>query len=348
MTIENFNLNDVAQEAVSVTTEELSKIVQQALNSDLAVTIDQVMQSLDVFEKEYFKYYELIKVKRSLKKKGQDMGAIRQEIHTMERDLYEKFFNFQNLFNAYYGQKIVMTYVYRNENGEFQIGLSDNDLSHVVENQFQHLEYSVEGIEEMLKLEAKEYDNALLDETANSIYDRWEIAKARFRKGTGLPIFWQNDDGSWVGMKINNRGTIAEAYANFYINKVPFTGIGGIERRVGFYITDKENGVMGVDNTLGFFLGDVTASNEQSVQYAVKTQRAGLMGMYQINKYIQQIKKDLKSANGPEFLEALKEKVSQPGKIKQVTSNLSKFLEKDLNNLLKDYEDKKIGIEIQV
>ena len=72
------------------------------------------------------------------------------------------------------------------------------------------------------------------------------------------------------------------------------------------------------------------------------------MGMYQINKYIQQIKKDFKNANETEFLSAFKEKVTQPGKVKQVTTNLSKYLEKDLDNLLKDYEDKKIGVKFQI
>lgn len=333
---------------VSVSTKELAQIVQQSLNSELAVTTTQVMEALEIFEKEYTKYHELVKIKRSLKKNKQDISSIRQEIYSMERELYEKFFNFQNLFNAYYNQKIVMTYVYHDENGNFQVGLSDNNLSHVVENQYQSLEYSINGIEDMLKLEAEEYDSTLLDETANSVYDRWEIAKARFKKSVGLPIFWRKDDGEWGRAKINNRGTIAEAYANFYINKIPFTGIGGLENRVGFYITDSKNGMLSVDNTLGFFLGDVTADNEQSVQYAVKTQRAGLMGMYQINKYIQQIKKDFKNANGAEFLSAFKEKVTQPGKVKQVTTNLSKYLEKDLDNLLKDYEDKKIGVKFQI
>ena len=157
---------------VSVSTKELAQIVQQSLNSELAVTTTQVMEALEIFEKEYTKYHELIKIKRSLKKNKQDISSIRQEIYSMERELYEKFFNFQNLFNAYYGQKIVMTYVYHDENGSFQIGLSDNDLSHVVENQYQSLEYSINGIEDMLKLEAEEYDSTLLDETANSVYDR--------------------------------------------------------------------------------------------------------------------------------------------------------------------------------
>ena len=48
MAIENFNLTDVAQEMVSVSTKELAQIVYRSLKSELAVTTTQVMEALEI------------------------------------------------------------------------------------------------------------------------------------------------------------------------------------------------------------------------------------------------------------------------------------------------------------
>ena len=102
--------------------------------------------------------------------------------------IYRTFFDFQNKFNLFFEQKIQMVFVYRNDIGEFQLGTSENDLSHVGLSEYGKLEYQMSNIQTLIV--NNDYDSKSLDETANSVYDRYRIAKQRMKKKAGIPIFW--------------------------------------------------------------------------------------------------------------------------------------------------------------
>jgi hypothetical protein len=124
-----------------------------------------------------------------------------------------------------------------------------------------------------------EYDSSKLDTTADCVYSRWETAKSELGRSVGLPIVWKIGPNEYDGRKVNNKGTIAEAYANFYLNSVEFPS-SDLEHNVGTYVLDDSYGMLSVDNTLGFAIGDISRGGTN--QYAVKSNRAGLMGMHKV------------------------------------------------------------------
>ena len=321
--------SELSEEIVEYSVEKLSEEVAQEVRGS-AILSDLII-AMNNFEIAFDKYYNMKKQKKIKKSQGADYTHIKIEMQRLEKDAYETFFIFQNLFNEYFLQIIQMTFVNRLPNGQFELLLFDNDMKHIRENEWGSLEYQIGETSKILKYEFNEYDSSLLDETANEVYRRWDLAKIKAIKGR-RPILW-NINGVWQGRTVNNKGTIAEAYANFYINKITFSG--GLDFRVGAYVTDEEYGMQAVDNTLGFFLGDVNSGN---VQFAIKTDRAGPMGMYRVRQFITKIRKKVNEIENPElFMQQLKEKVKQTGKAKQVKDNLTGSLDQTFSDLIQLY-----------
>ena len=316
----------VAQAIATMSIAELEKVIAQEIPK---VPLKDVIIELEEFEKMYTQYRSMLIAKRKAKQlQSPNLAALRAQIEQEQQIVYEKFFIFQNKFNAYFGRKIQMLFVIP-DNG-IKLVLADNDLKHVVVNQYGSLEYQINDLSLTL-LKENEYDSSLLDDTANSVYARWDAAKAKLKKSVGLPILWKIANG-WDGRKVNNRGTIAEAYANFYINQVEFQG--DLEYRVGTYVCDGAHGMMSVDNTMGFALGDI---NRGHVQYAVKSQRAGLMGMHRVYQYIRSIRKMLgQNITDEALVSQLMEKVSQKGTVKQVTNLVATNIEQEYSHLIAD------------
>lgn len=324
------NFDMIAEKAYSIGVDQLESEVSLRGQTDEMLKL--VMNALNDFEQKYTEYKKLLIQKRQLKKSEKVIpDELREEIKRWQEPIYSSFFNFQNLFNEYFNQIIKMVFVYKDNNNELTLGISENNLDNLIMNQYGKLSYDIKNLEKELILENEDYDSVLLDETANSIYERWDIAKSTTGKSTWLPILWKIGE-EWRGANVNNKGTIAEAYANFYLNKIIFSG--DLENRVEFYITDNKNGMFSVDNTLGFFIGDV---NRGQVQYAIKSQGASPMGMARVYEYIKKIKNTLgQEASEENILEALKEKVSVEGRVKQVKM-LSENIEKTYQDLIKNY-----------
>lgn len=321
------------QLAGEITKYSLDELSENTANEVKGTTVlNELMIAMSNFEKAFDDFYNVKIQKRRLKAQGVNYTHVKEEMQRLEKIAYETFFIFQNLFNEYYEQIIQMTFVNRLSNGSFELVLFDNDMKHLVENEYGTLEYEMGEVSKILKYELNEYNSTLLDETANEVYYRWDCAKTKAVKGR-RPILW-NTNGVWQGRTVNNKGTIAEAYANFYINKITFSG--DIESRVGFYVTNPEYGMQSVDNTMGFVLGDVSAGN---VQFAIKTNRAGPMGMYRVRQFIRKLRQQLGQSSSSEVLiEELKKKVSQKGTAKQVQDNLSGSLDETFSDLIKDYD----------
>lgn len=322
----------IAEEVYSLSTKDIDRIVKQEIETS-GISLEIVMDALRKFELEYSNYYNLLKQKRSaVKNKNPNLALIKQQIKEMQMPIYRTFFDFQNKFNLFFEQKIQMVFVYRNDMGEFQLGTSENDLSHVGLSEYGKLEYQMSNIQTFIV--NNDYDSKSLDETANSVYDRYRIAKQRIKKKAGIPIFWRINN-TVDGRTVNNQGTIAEAYANFYLHQTQL--LGSLEARVARYVTDDQEGMASVDNTMGFAVGDVKMG---AVQYAVKTNHASLAGMHKVYQIIQKLKSDI-SLSDDKLLLQLKEQVSQEGKVKQVY-DLKKNLENEYQKIVKTLESKKI------
>lgn len=312
-----------------------------------SVSVGDIMIELNRFEEMYRDYYSLVKQKRKFKGSNSDNKAtldrLRRDIQDKQITVYEQFFKFQNAFNTYFKQKIQMVFVV-NDNG-MKLVVADNDLKHAVMNQYGTLEYTIKDTEQQI-LKNTKYDSASLDRAAVSVYDRWDKAKqdainSGKKRQAGLPILWKVA-GSIDGRIVNNKGTIAEAYANFYLNSIELSG-SNLEYDVATYVTDPQYGMASVDNTMGFALGDVGRAH---MQYAIKSERAGLAGMHRVYQFITKIKKELAAIGVSEqggdeaLIQRLKERfvdeeIRKTNKVKQVQNIVGDNIQEKYDSLIK-------------
>lgn len=322
------DIQAVAQQVTAYSLEEYEAGVRAEL-AESTVTSTAVVLAMNKFETAYSNYYALVLARRKAKALSQtdSAQALKLKIEAEQSEVYKQFFQFQNIFNEYFNQKITMVFV---DLEKHQLTVADNDLSHVIQNQFGSLEYQINEASAAL-LKNFEYDSSRLDVTSDSVYQRWEAAKRELKRSVGLPIIWKIGPNEYDGRKVNNKGTIAEAYANFYLNSVELPST-NLEQNVGTFVVNEEYGMASVDNTLGFAIGDISRGGIN--QYAVKSNRAGLMGMHRVYQYVKKIKAELGTGDDHALVKALMEKVSQPGTVKQVTHLASASIKKEAESLI--------------
>ena len=336
----------LAKEVTEYSLDAFEEGVAEELRQS-SVSVNDIMIELNRFEEMYRDYYSLVKQKRKFKGSNNDNKAtldrLRHEIQNRQITVYEQFFKFQNAFNAYFKQKIQMVFV-TNDNG-MKLVVADNDLKHTIMNQYGTLEYTIKDTEQQI-LKNTKYDSASLDRAAVSVYDRWDKAKqdainSGRKRQAGLPILWKVA-GAIDGRIVNNKGTIAEAYANFYLNSIELNG-SDLEYNVATYVTDPDYGMASVDNTMGFALGDVGRAH---MQYAIKSERAGLAGMHRVYQFIAKIKKELAAIGASEqggdeaLIQRLKERfideeLRKTNKVKQIQSIVGDNIQEKYDSLIK-------------
>ena len=197
----------------------------------------------------------------------------------------EKFDDFQNAINAYYNQLVKIMYVYTDpKTGAVTLSSEENSSSLLsINKDYKNVQYHLNSIKNKFKL--TDYDSSILDATEQSIYSRWQIAKSVTKQNRFLPILWKIN-GVWAGAKINNLGTIAEAYVNFYLAKYEFSK--SLEQDVQTYILHPSLGAASVDNMSGFLVGDTSALNGR-VQFAVKKDTASPIRLKTIYEEVKKI-----------------------------------------------------------
>lgn len=335
----------LSKEVSEYSLEAFEQGVAEVLQTS-AVSVADIMIELNRFTELYGKYYDLVKQRRKLKGSNSDnksvLDRLKRDIQNQQIEVYNQFFKFQNAFNTYFGQKIQMVFVV-NDNG-MKLVVADNDLKHTIMNQYGTLEYTIKNAEQQI-LKNMSYDSASLDRAATSVYERWDKAKqdalnSGRKRQVGLPILWKVA-GSYDGRIVNNKGTIAEAYANFYLNSIELNG-SDLEYDVATYVTDPEYGMASVDNTMGFALGDVSRSH---MQYAIKSERAGLAGMHRVYQFIIKIKKELAALgasgqNDEALINRLKERfideeLKKSNKVKQIQNIVGDNIQEKYDSLIK-------------
>ena len=329
----DFDLSDVAKEAVQLSEEDLESEVKNMIRP----SAEAVQQAAINF---YNKYTDCMKVIESWRNKVSKKSFNRKkERYLFEHGVREAFDEFQNSINAYFGQLVKVLYVYVDpQSGKMLLSVLDNDASHFTLEKGDP-RYYIKKLQNFLNFQ--NYDSTLLDITEQSIYTRWNIAKSKLKKGQQaqhLPILWYT--GKWHGMWVNNLGTISEAYAGFYLSKYQFSG--NLEPDVGTYLVA---GCAAVDNASGFLQGDTQSnfSNDLSVQWAVKKALAQPAGMKDVANFIKEIGKDFT----PEaFWQKFIIDESNKAKKSQVTPILNQALKKTVNSLVEDYNEKNIGYNL--
>ena len=186
----------------------------------------------------------------------------------LKDDVYSVFYKFQNKLNEYFHQIVKVLYVFHDQNGSPKIAILDNNIEALGMSPWQDIVYRVGKITTILHEE--DYDSTTLDLTEQNIQYRWSVAKTKQHRNNWLPILWKVH-GIWSGAMVNNLGTIAEAYAKFYVNK--FKGFTKkMDEDVCIYICHSKYGVASVDNAPGLLIGDI--DNISSLNLAVKKENA--------------------------------------------------------------------------
>ena len=302
-------LTSIAQQALRMGVQEAERgYLEELKTSD--ITADMVILSMRKFYEKFSNWYEIREIQiREKKKFGKDSAEYkiqRLKMKDLEKEIYPLFFDFQYKFNLYYGKLIKTVFVYYDENGSAILYTGEDKMSMLTPS-LQYTAAHIKNLNNLIALEQEEYDSTNLDAARQEVDYRFGIATSRYDRSTFIPILWKIG-GEWYGAIVNNRGTIAEAYANFFLNEVEFSG--DIEPDVGQYVTDNEHGMMSVDNTPGFFAGDV---DRGQIQYQIKAEGAGPGGFIQVGLHVQKILADLNNLKLTEAqaIETLKGKLEK-------------------------------------
>ena len=323
------DMTPIAQEAISIGLEELRKEASQMF----VPNIEEVRQAALSFCHEYEQAQK--EYQTWLSSSGKTKSRRKQNEIMLLSGARAAFDVFQNKINAYFHQMMKIMYVYMDpKTGAITLSVLDNSVSALtLDPNYGAVQYHLNEIKNVFQIE--DYDSVLLDAAEQSIYSRWQIAKQHTKKSRYLPILWRAQ-GGWAGAKINNLGTIAEAYVNFYINKYIFTS--NLEENVGIYILHPTYGAVAVDNASGFLIGDTSIDN---IHFAVKKETASPMNL---KKVYDETKKILAlPVFSPEYLKKIfvdqeKEKV-KAGQQAQEIKNLSRALGNTADAIISDIKN---------
>ena len=331
---------NIAQEAIKSGLDVAVKMFENTIKP----TKDEVKNAAEEFCKKYREFDQAYSRELRIKElQAQVQGntvksSTKKSIRSVLEYKYvrEAYNNFQNIINQYFGQVMLLMYVYIDPNtGAVQLGLTENSIEHFRETHGGRIGYYLESVKDILfQWEKNQYDPTWLDAAEQSIYTRMQIAKGVTNKTSSLPVLWYINH-QWEGAIVNNLGTIAEAYVNFYLNKYEFSK--QLEKDVKTYILDPTYGALSVDNASGFLIGDYSYQN--ILHFAVKKEDAAPGRLSDIYLAVQSI------LNDPAFnIEQLKqqfiieerEKAQSGGQVTQLAEAIEQthkeLIQKEIEN----------------
>lgn len=269
-----------------------------------------------------------------IKEKNNMLSEIRK-FHYENIPEWEKFMTqllkFQRELNIFMGKPqtlaIVMTRnVGTNPTPEvYELNLLDEDnIKNFLSAKVYSNEFGANINATFSKLEehAKKIENGVntsLNETYSEVFLRYNKAK---KHNSNMILYRKGKE--WEGYKIQSRGSINEAYANFFYNG-NFTTWKNIESRVRYYI---EHGILIIDNESGLFNGDILDRTGRSIQ--VKSKGASILQEKQaINLAMQIVQKFNKGSDPKEILKFLVKEELLAKESAHAINDKTKFMIKD-------------------
>lgn len=234
---------------------------------------------------------------------NEKIAATYQKIELEKEMIYNDFFKLQNLMNAFLGQKIIVTYVSKDEiTGERTIQLINNDIAHIEPqlvtrpwgSSYVTAVYQIQDQYQELKNSLSDKENQGLKITANEVEARYEKYRRR--------ILWKINN-EWYGYRLTNRGPINEAYVAFYIHEIQLNN--SLNQNIHNFMTSSAYGVIQADNANGFFIGDTSIGG---LQFAVKGAHGGPQKWTKIVADLKKIKEqNYSQASFNNFITSFKE-----------------------------------------
>ena len=252
--------------------------------------------------------------------------------------LMQKVLDFQNIANAFLGQKVQMTFVsitpktgkvtlYAIENSVEDIKMDRASKSHGgnITGRYNNSMIKKLGRE----IINSNYDASSLESTFSEVYRRYRISKGILKLRGAAYILWKEND--WDGVWISGAGPLGEAYVNFFVNEYKFSGM--METSVKTYMMDETYGAVLADNASGFLQGDVTKG---ALEFGVKINGATALGYVDIVNYAKEL---LESTNIKDFLLSLKKQLNEKGS-KNMVKPLGNILETEAKALIDPLSNK--------
>ena len=118
---------NISNKIEEITTEQLEKTLYNELSKDqflklIKISMEEFLNAVKEYEKKNNTF-------------SKNLDILKKQLDEKVEIIYSKFFAFQNIINAYLGQKIVMTYVHIDSDGNREIRISENNIEHLVTTQ---------------------------------------------------------------------------------------------------------------------------------------------------------------------------------------------------------------------
>lgn len=310
---------NISNKIEEITTEQLEKTLYNELSKDqflklIKISMEEFLNAVKEYEKKNNAF-------------SKNLDILKKQLDEKVEIIYSKFFAFQNIINAYLGQKIVMTYVHIDSDGNREIRISENNIEHLVTTQgfsrgksFAKISYDVQEHYQKLK-------NSLPDEEQQSIQDAAKEVTLRYQKFKRQVLWYHNNN--WIGYKFTrgNLGPINEAFVNFYVNKQKLNGY--LEQKINRFMLDSKYGAINADATKGFMIGDV---ERNGIQYAVKGAFGSPQGYKQVANEIRKAKLDIQF--NEQNLNVFIEKFTTEEKNKNYKPQISRMSSKEVEKVM--------------
>ena len=265
--------------------EELQNINLDQLKTEILYTIKKLKIHIELFEAESKKISAT-----------ETTTALAQKLELKKELIYQTFFKLQNLINQYMGQKIILTYVHVDNNGQREIRLYDNTAENLevqwghskFGKSYQKLGYEMHSHYTLLK-------NTLPEETNDNLQSTAKLVEERYNQ-TKKIVYWKIKGQKWSGYQFTNKGPINEAFVNFYINTKPNVNYFKYsdEKNVMTYVTHPKYGAIAADTQNGFLVGDVA---KNGIQYAVKGTFASPQNFKAVIKALDKLDENISHTN---------------------------------------------------
>lgn len=251
-------------------------------------------------------------------------------------DLMQKVLDFQNISNAFLGQKVQMTFAYiAPKTGKVTLYAVDNSIEDLTLDRASKSHggnitgrYKQGRIRQMAQeIINSKYDSSSLENTFGEVYNRFQISKSILKLRGAAYILWKNPE--WDGVWVSGAGPLGEAYVNFFINEYKFTQM--MEANVQDFMINPSYGAHLADKASGFLQGDVTKG---AIEFGVKLNGATALGYMDIIQYAREL---LDAADVRQYLEGLKVKLHDEG-ARNMVRPLADGIDNEIQSLIEPLE----------
>lgn len=299
-------VNNLSQKIREITIPELEKKVESELEKIQPEIIEHTSQNREeLIKRIQVKIRSFTKAVTAHQKQldiiGRSGGYDRISKSTQE--VYSRFFELQNLINTYLSQRIIVTYVHVDKNGEREIRLYNNNSEHLrtrrneAKYSFKNRGYQL--LRTTLPKDSKPEKD--LQNTAKEVEKRYNASKQHI-------VQWTTKGGGFAGYKLQSKGPINEAFVNFYVNTLAddrphYFSSPDKDGNVKIYALHNLYGMVQADTENGFLVGDVSAGGK--IQYAVKGRYAAAQRYKTIFEFFNTLDKEFNSETADDILNDL-------------------------------------------